>query len=105
VQRTHTYGLQRVNENQLVSGVRASSFYGNGGGGHVRVLSGINGTVTDTDGYDAFGNAINSTSSTSNNYLYRGERYDPGLDYVRASYYNPLTGRFMSRDGRAPKRR
>ncbi len=29
--------------------------------------------------------------------LYRGEQYDPdlGLYYLRARYYNPLTGRFM----------
>ena len=40
-------------------------------------------------------------------YLYRGEQFDPdlGLYYLRARYYNPLTGRFMSRDpedGEAP---
>jgi RHS repeat-associated protein len=35
-----------------------------------------------------------------NNYLYRGEQYDLdlGLYYLRARYYNPLTGRFMSQD-------
>ncbi len=50
--------------------------------------------------YDAFGNKINSTGSTPNNYLYRGEQYDSdlGLYYLRARYYNPTTGRFMSRD-------
>jgi len=32
--------------------------------------------------------------------FYRGEQYDPdlGLYYLRARYYNPSTGRFMSRD-------
>ena len=32
--------------------------------------------------------------------FYRGEQYDTdlGLYYLRARYYNPLTGRFMSRD-------
>ena len=41
-----------------------------------------------------------STGSTPNNYLYRGEQYDSdlGLYYLRARYYNPITGRFMSRD-------
>ena len=31
---------------------------------------------------------------------YRGEQYDPdlGLYYPRARYYNPATGRFLSRD-------
>jgi len=50
--------------------------------------------------FDAFGNEISSTGSTPNNYLYRGEQFDPdlGLYYLRARYYNPATGRFMSRD-------
>jgi RHS repeat-associated protein len=58
------------------------------------------GAVTDTYEYDAFGNKINSTGTTPNNYLYRGEQYDPdlGLYYLRARYYNPATGRFLSRD-------
>jgi RHS repeat-associated protein len=32
--------------------------------------------------------------------VYRGEQYDPdlGLYYLRARYYNPATGRFLSRD-------
>jgi RHS repeat-associated protein len=50
--------------------------------------------------YDAFGNSVSTSGSTPNNYLYRGEQFDPdlGLYYLRARYYNPLTGRFMSRD-------
>ena len=57
-------------------------------------------TITDTYDYDAFGNKINSTGTTPNNYLYQGEEYDPdlGLYYLSARYYNPLTGGFMSQD-------
>jgi RHS repeat-associated protein len=56
--------------------------------------------LTDSYEYDGFGNQISSTGSTPNVYLYRGEAYDSdlGLYYLRARYYNPLTGRFMSRD-------
>ena len=57
-------------------------------------------SVTDIYEYDAFGNALITTGSTPNDYLYRGEQYDPdlGLYYLRARYYNPATGRFLSRD-------
>jgi RHS repeat-associated protein len=60
----------------------------------------LHGAATDTYEYDAFGNLLNKAGTTPNNYLYRGEQYDPdlGLYYLRARYYNPLTGRFMSRD-------
>ena len=63
--------------------------------------------TTDTWEYDAFGNEISSTGSTPNNYLYRGEQFDPDLAlyYLRARYYNPLTGRFMSRDPNDPRPR
>jgi RHS repeat-associated protein len=63
--------------------------------------------VTDTYEYDAYGNALVTTGSTPNVYLYRGEQYDPdlGLYYLRARYYNPQTGRFMSRDPLDPQLR
>lgn len=55
--------------------------------------------------YDAFGNQITHTGTTPNNYLYRGEQWDPDLNlyYLRARYYNPLSGRFMSRDPNNPQ--
>ncbi len=59
----------------------------------------IRSAATVTYDYDAFGNKVNSTGTTPDNYLYRGEQYDSdlGLYYLRARYYNPLAGRFMSR--------
>ena len=100
VTRTYTYGLQRISQDQLVSGVWTPSFYGYDGGGNVRQLTNSAGAVTDTYEYDAFGNDVYHTGTTPNNYLYRGEQYDPdlGLYYLRARYYNPATGRFLSRD-------
>ena len=97
---TYTYGLQRISEDQIVNGGWTPSFYGYDGGGNVRQLTNSAGALTDTYEYDAFGNKINSTGTSPNNYLYRGEQYDGdlGLYYLRARYYNPATGRFMSRD-------
>jgi RHS repeat-associated protein len=50
--------------------------------------------------YDAWGNTVNTTGSTPNVYLYRGEQYDAdlGLYYLRARYFNPETGRFLTKD-------
>jgi RHS repeat-associated protein len=44
-------------------------------------------------------------SLVANNYLYRGEQYnsDLGFYYLRARYYNPQTGRFLSRDPESGK--
>ena len=107
VTRTYTYGLQRISEDQIVSNAWAPSFYGYDGGGNVRQLTNSAGAVTDTYEYDAFGNEVNHTGTTPNNYLYRGEQFDSdlGLYYLRARYYNPTTGRFMSRDPYEPKLR
>jgi RHS repeat-associated protein len=100
VQRTYTYGLHLINQNQLIGGAWTPSFYGYDGFGSVRLLTDATGTVTDTYDYDAWGNAVNTTGSTPNVYLYRGEQYDPDLRlyYLRARYFNPLSGRFLARD-------
>jgi RHS repeat-associated protein len=100
VERVYTYGVQRISENQVISSTWTPSFYAYDGLGSVRQLTNSAGAVTDTYDYDAYGNEINSTGSTPNSYLYRGEYFDSdlGLYYLRARYCNPLTGRFMSRD-------
>ncbi|MGD0470655.1 MAG: DUF2341 domain-containing protein [Terriglobales bacterium] len=100
VTRTYTYGLQRIDEEQIVSNQWRPSFYGYDGGGNVRQLTNAVGAITDTFEYDAFGNEVNHTGTTANNYLYRGEQFDPDLDlyYLRARYYNPLAGRFTGVD-------
>ena len=105
VQRIYTYGLQRISQSQFISGAWTPSFYGYDGGGTVRQLTNSAGTVTDTYEYDAFGNMVAKTGPapstyTPNNYLYRGEQWDPdlGLYSLRARYYNPVAGRFLSRD-------
>ena len=100
VERQYSYGLQRIDEEQVLNGTWTASFYGYDGGGSVRQLTNAVGTVTDTYEYDAFGNALQTSGSTPNVYLYRGEQFDPdlGLYYLRARYYNPTTGSFLSRD-------
>jgi RHS repeat-associated protein len=100
VQRVYTYGLQRISQDQVVNGAWSVSFYGYDGAGSVRQLTNSAGAVTDEYEYDAYGNSFTKQGTTPNNYLYRGEQYDSdlGLYYLRARYYNPGTGRFLSRD-------
>ena len=70
------------------------------GHGTVRALANESGKLTDTYTYDAFGNLLNSTGTTANNYRYCGEQFDSttGLYYLRARYMNPSVGRFISMD-------
>lgn len=100
VTRTYTYGLQRIDEEQVLNGAWTPSFYDYDGGGNVRQLTNSAGTITDSYEYDAYGNEFTVSGTTPNEFMYRGEQFDSdlGLYYLRARYYNPLTGRFMSRD-------
>lgn len=100
VVRAYSYGLQLVSQRQVVAGVPSTSFYGFDGTGSVRYLTDSLGSVTDTYDYDAFGNLINSTDSTPNNYLYQGQQFDPALHvyYNRARYLDTTSGRFLTID-------
>jgi RHS repeat-associated protein len=95
--RLYSYGLDLISQRQSNG---ATSFYGYDGNGNTRFLTSSNGSVSDTYAYDAFGTLLASTGTTTNNYLYTGEQYDPNLSfyYLRARYMNPATGRFWTRD-------
>ena len=66
----------------------------------VRALTDGNGSITASYTYDAFGNLLSSTGSTINPYRYTGQQFDSltGLYDLRARYYDPTSGRFLSRD-------
>ncbi len=65
--RTYTYGLERISEFQTVNKAPTASFYQYDGRGTVRMLANAAGAVTDTYAYayDAFGNLIDSTVTSS----------------------------------------
>ena len=68
--------------------------------GDVTALLDTAGELTKSYVYDAFGVEQNIDDSDSNAFRYCGEYYDTeaGTIYLRARYYNPVTGRFISRD-------
>jgi RHS repeat-associated protein len=57
-------------------------------------------TVTDTYSYDVFGTPTHATGSSGNPFQFAGQQTDAdsGLQYLRARYYDPSTGRFLSED-------
>jgi RHS repeat-associated protein len=68
--------------------------------GSTRALTDATGAVTDAYTYDGYGLLQGQTGATVNPYLYRGEQYDPALNayYLRARYYQPGMGRFLTTD-------
>ncbi len=96
LQASYTYGLD------LISQVQGEQqfFYHTDGLGSTRALTDLNGQIKGTYIYDSYGNLLSSTGSSDNAYLFAGEQRSnkTNLDYLRARYYNPVTGRFISAD-------
>ena len=93
---SYVHGLNLISANRDGE----TNYYINDGHSGIRQLTDENGNVTDSYDYDAYGNLLNSSGSTENNYLYRGEQYDQelGMQYLRQRYYDTSVGRFASVD-------
>ncbi len=80
-------------------------YYTQNAHGDVVNLTNENGEVTKKYTYDAFGVEKNIAENDTNAFRYCGEYFDAetGTIYLRARYYNPTTGRFISRDSFAGK--
>ncbi|MCP4712569.1 MAG: RHS repeat-associated core domain-containing protein, partial [Planctomycetes bacterium] len=94
--------VEYIHGDDLISQNRNSgtSYYHYDGLGGTRALTDEVSAVTDTYTYEAFGALIAQTGDTPNNYLFAGEQYDPnaGFYYLRARYYAPGIGRFVTQD-------
>ena len=78
-------------------------YYHYDGRGDAVALTNDSGTVTDTREYDAWGNVIVSTGSTSSPYQFvglKGYQNDSatGLQYIRARFYSGSLARWTSKD-------
>jgi RHS repeat-associated protein len=97
IQTTYTLG-----NGELIGQNRSStlSYYLMDGHSGVRGLTNSSVSLTDSYAYGAFGDLKNSSGTTANNYRYTGQQFDnlTGLYSLRARYYNPNEGRFLSRD-------
>ncbi|MEI6331349.1 MAG: putative Ig domain-containing protein [Pseudanabaena sp. ELA645] len=75
-------------------------FYHTDALGSTRVVTDNVGLITDRYTYDAFGVLLDQSGTFGNSSQFAGEQRDSatGLDYLRARYYDPLLGRFVSKD-------
>jgi RHS repeat-associated protein len=80
--------------------VGPSELYGYDAHANIAFLTDASGNVTDTYTYDAWGNLIARTGTTPNTRLFAGAEIDLdlGLVNLRARYYDPSTGRFLTID-------
>ncbi len=92
----YSYGLDLISQSRGAE----TRFYQYDGLGSTRQLSDSTGTITDSYDYEAFGEGLNQTGTTENDYRFTGEQYDQGLGqyYLRARYYDPHTARFTQMD-------
>ncbi len=93
---SYAYGLSLIS--QCTDGDDILYFASDGQGSTRMLLDGN--TVAASFDYDGYGNLLNSTNSTTSNYRYTGQQWDPDLQqyYLRARYYDPKLGRFWTID-------
>jgi RHS repeat-associated protein len=102
-------GLELNSSNQVIgSYVRGVNLIKSGNGGYylynahgdVVQLADGSGSITKNYHYDAFGNEISADPNDSNPFRYCGEYFDKetGSVYLRARYYDPSIGRFLTED-------
>jgi RHS repeat-associated protein len=96
VTNTYEYGNGRIAQNNSGSG---TNYFLGDALGSVRQLTDSNGNVTLTKSYQPYGGMLSSSGSGSSAYGFTGEWMDnTGLMYLRARYYAPGVGRFISKD-------
>ncbi len=93
---TYVYGLDLIS---ATDGGGVQTYFLYDGLGSTSDLTDGSGNVVDGYTYDVFG-ALRSGSPGATDFLFTGEQRDAdsGLYYLRARYYDPEIGRFLSRD-------
>jgi len=99
---TYVYGLDLISATDE-DGVQ--TYYFSDGLGSTTTVADAGGGVVSECGYDVFGELRGQSGVPDDVMLFTGEQYDAkarhdagGLYYLRARYYDPAIGRFMSQD-------
>jgi RHS repeat-associated protein len=92
---TYLYGLERISQ----TNTGGKDYFMGDALGSVHQLANTSGSVTLSRYYEPHGTTYNAMGSRTTSYGYTSEWSDGnGLEYLRARYYAPITGRFISMD-------
>lgn len=94
----YTHG-QNIDEHLALERNGSFYYYHADGLGSVTAITDANRNVVQRYSYDSFGR-ITAQNSFKSSYTFTSREYDPqtGLYYYRARYYDPVEGRFISKD-------
>lgn len=97
VSTKYTYGGDLL---AMVESASDPAYYHVDALGSARSLSNSDAAGTASYRYDAFGNTRGTTGALRNPFQFAGQQKDDKTDlyYLRARYYDPFLGRFLSRD-------
>ena len=100
IKAVYEYGSQRLSREKE----NKTEYYMYDGRGSVANLTGRQGTNMLSYSYDVYGEA-SASAETDNPYTFNGEYTDAltGNQYLRARYYNPRTGSFLTEDSELGK--
>ncbi|SFF46779.1 RHS repeat-associated core domain-containing protein [Paenibacillus algorifonticola] len=98
VEARNIWGSKLIFRQDYVANKKGYYSY-NGHGDVVKITDGSGQTINTYD-YDIWGNLLSKTENMTNPFKYSGEYYDDesSLYYLRARYYDPSIGRFISKD-------
>ncbi len=93
----YVYGTGLIGK---VGSDNVARYYHYDGTGHTRAITDSTGAVVERYDYDAFGALRNTPTGLSNDRRFTGEQHDAETAYtfLRARYYDPALGRFISKD-------
>jgi len=87
-----------IEQIQTVDAHSVPTFLSHDQSGSTRILTDLGGVVVGTYQYDPYGTTVDHTG-VDTPLQYDGQYHDPtGLYYLRARYYDPQTGQFLTRD-------
>src|SRR5579883_150572 len=93
--RQYIYGVGLLS--RVIGGT--TYYYLSDGLGSVLAIVNSGGALQQNYAYDVFGAVTQQSGSLGSEQQFAGQQTDPdGLQYLRARYYDPGTGRFLSRD-------